>query len=233
MSQTLKIGILTLHGAFAEHIQCLEKAIADLTSEGKGSTSSVTMETIKVRHPDDVVNLDGLIIPGGESTTMSKFMERTNIKEAICAWIKGGEGGRPVVWGTCAGMILLANNVTDMKLGGQITLGGMDITVSRNAYGRQNESFEAPIRLESNVLRSEIMDLNNGTCPGVFIRAPGIVSVDSDSVEVLAYLDRQGVARPVAVQQDNMIATSFHPELTDDTRWHKYFLKQVIAAKAS
>lgn len=191
----MKIGVLALQGAFREHIEALRRLGA---------------EAVEVRLPEQLEGLDGLIIPGGESTAIGKLAVKYGLQEAIRCY---AEAGKPV-YGTCAGMILLSRDVgRDQPL-----LGVMDLRVERNAFGRQLDSFEADLPIPA---------LGEEPFPAVFIRAPKIESV-GDGVEVLAALD-DGTA--VAARQDNMIVTAFHPELSSDLRFHKYFLDMVEAAK--
>jgi len=190
----MKIGVLALQGAFREHIEALQKLGA---------------ETIEVRLPEQLDDLDGLIIPGGESTAIGKLAVKYGLQEAIQRY---SEMGRPV-YGTCAGMILLSRDVGE----DQPLLGVMDLKVERNAFGRQLDSFETGL---------DIPSLGEEPFPGVFIRAPKIESVGED-VQVLAKL---ADGTPVAAKQDNMLVTAFHPELTDDLRFHRYFLAMVEAA---
>jgi 5'-phosphate synthase pdxT subunit len=186
-----RIGVLALQGAFREHIEALAKLGAD---------------TVEVRLPEQLEGLDGLIIPGGESTTIGKLAVKYGLQEAIRRY---AEAGKPV-YGTCAGMILLSRDVgRDQPL-----LGVMDVKVERNAFGRQLDSFETDL---------DIPALGDQAFPAVFIRAPKIESV-GEGVQVLASLPD---GTPVAARQGNMIVTAFHPELTADLRFHKYFLDQV------
>lgn len=190
-----KIGVLALQGAFREHIEALHKLGA---------------ETVEVRLPEQLNNIDGLIIPGGESTAIGKLAVKYGLQEAIS---KFAQSGKPV-YGTCAGMIMLSNDVgRDQPL-----LGLMNIKVERNAFGRQLDSFETDL---------DIPALGKEPFPAVFIRAPRIEST-GDGVEILSRLDNDTI---VAARQKNMIVTAFHPELTDDLRWHKYFLSLVEAAR--
>jgi 5'-phosphate synthase pdxT subunit len=194
----MKIGVLALQGAFAEHITVLQR---------------LGVEANEVRLPAELAPLDGLIIPGGESTTIGKLAVAYGLIEPLQAFGRGR-----AVWGTCAGAIFLSKDVSrDQPL-----LGLMDIQVARNAFGRQVESFE--IGLHVPVLAS----LNGGNPPfhAVFIRAPLIETV-SGSAEVLSKLDD---GRIVAAQQGRLLATSFHPELTGDDRFHRYFLELVDGA---
>lgn len=187
--ETLKIGVLAVQGDFAEHIAILR---------------SIDVEAREVRLPEQLDAVDGLIIPGGESTTLSRLMSIYNLREAVS---RMANGGRPV-WGTCAGMIMLANEITEQD---PVPLGLMDIGVQRNAFGRQVDSFEQGLR---------IVPLSPEPYNCIFIRAPVVIRVGA-SVKVLASLDD---GRPVAVQQGNLLATAFHPELTRDSRVHQYFV---------
>src|SRR3954468_20831874 len=175
----MKIGVLALQGAFREHIEALRKLGA---------------EAVEVRLPEQLEGLDGLIIPGGESTAIGKLAVKYGLQEAIRRY---AEEGNPV-YGTCAGMILLSRDVgRDQPL-----LGVMNVKVERNAFGRQLDSFETDL---------DIPALGKEPFPAVFIRAPKIESV-GDGVKVLARLPD---GTPVAAQQNNMIVTAFHPELAD------------------
>lgn len=183
------IGVLALQGAFIEHEDILAR---------------LGVEAVEVRLPRHLEGLDGLIIPGGESTAIGKLALRWQLVEPIRAM---AQAGRPV-WGACAGTILMAREIVD---GDQPLLGLMDITVRRNAFGRQVDSFEADLMIP--VLGEEPFH-------AVFIRAP-LIECTGKGVEVLARLEGETV---VAARQGNLLATAFHPELTDDDRFHRYFL---------
>ncbi len=185
----MKIGVLALQGAFIEHENILAR---------------LDVEAVEVRLPRHLEGLDGLIIPGGESTAIGKLAARWQMVEPIRAL---AQAGRPV-WGACAGMILMAKEIVD---GDQPLLGLMDITVRRNAFGRQVDSFEADLMIP--VLGEEPFHT-------VFIRAP-LIERTGEGVEVLARLEDETV---VAARQGNLLATAFHPELIDDNRFHRYFL---------
>ncbi len=187
----MRIGVLGLQGDFREHVEML---------------SLLGVETLVVRLPEDLKLIDGLIIPGGESTTMGRIMENVGLKEPLIERIKSGMP----VYGTCAGMILLSREVRGYE---QPLLGVLDAVVERNAYGRQVESFEVDI---------EIPALGERPFRAVFIRAPKIVKI-SEGVETLAEYE----GSPVLVRQGKILASSFHPELTSDTRIHEYFLRMV------
>lgn len=169
-------------------------------------------ESAEVRLPKHLEGLSGLIIPGGESTTLGRLMSLYNLREPIEAMARTGKA----IWGTCAGMIMMAQEITEED---PEPLGLLDIGVLRNAFGRQVDSFEQDLR---------VVDFDTSPFPGVFIRAPVITRV-GQGVEVLAVLPD---GAPVAVQQGNLLATAFHPELTSDTRFHRRFL-DLIPAKSS
>jgi 5'-phosphate synthase pdxT subunit len=193
------IGVLALQGDFAEHIKVL---------------SRLGVESREVRLPADLEGLDGLIIPGGESTTIGKLAVEYELLEPL----KKFGAGQPI-WGTCAGAIFLSKDATRAK-NGQPLLGLMEITIQRNAFGRQVDSFET--ELDVPVLAKVSKD--NPPFSAVFIRAPLIETVKADEVEVLATVDDGMI---VAAQQGKLLATSFHPELNDDDRFHQYFLTLV------
>ena len=195
------IGVLALQGAFVEHIHLLR---------------SLGVVAIAVRKPEQLANLDGLIIPGGESTTMGLIAERWGFVEPLRQWV---HSGRPT-WGTCAGMILLAERATGQKQGGQPLLGGLSVTVNRNYFGRQTASFETMLA---------VPHFGDHPFPAVFIRAPAITEVGTE-VEVLAtLLTATGETVIVALRQGSILATAFHPELTHDNRWHQLFVEMVRA----
>ncbi|KOU49930.1 MULTISPECIES: pyridoxal 5'-phosphate synthase glutaminase subunit PdxT [Streptomyces] len=197
MSDTPLIGVLALQGDVREHLIAL--ASADALAR-------------PVRRPEELAEVDGLVIPGGESTTMSKLAALFGMLEPLRAQVRAGMP----VYGTCAGMILLAEKILDPR-SGQETVGGIDMIVRRNAFGRQNESFEAAI---------DVVGVDGGPVEGVFIRAPWVESVGADT-EVIAEHD----GHIVAVRQENALATSFHPELTGDHRMHALFVDMVRAVK--
>ena len=189
----MKVGVLALQGAFIEHIQMLRR---------------LRVEAVEVRLPAQLESLDGLIIPGGESTTIGKLANDFGLIEPLRQF-----GAQKPIWGTCAGAIFLSKDAHRK----QPLLELMDITVERNAFGRQVASFE--VDLEVPVFKQ--MSLNGKPYHAVFIRAPLIASVQGDA-HTLARLDD---GRIVAAQQGRLLATSFHPELTEDDRFHRYFLK--------
>ena len=187
-----RIGILALQGDVREHANALRE---------------IGAEPVQVRLPRDLVGLDGLILPGGESTTMRRLIDLYGLREPIVALAREGAP----IFGTCAGMILLADRIAD---GEEPVLGLLDITVQRNAYGRQLDSFEADLAMPS---------LGDEPMHGVFIRAP-LVSELGPGVEVLA---RDPDGRPTAVRQGKVLATAFHPELTADRRLHRRFVELI------
>lgn len=184
----MRIGVLAIQGDFAEHLAMLER---------------LGVKGVKVRLPKDIEGLDGLIIPGGESTTLGIVGRRYGVFNALREHILAGLP----VFGTCAGAIVLAKTILGSD---QPRIGVLDIVVNRNAYGRQKDSFEVDIFIPK---------LGEIPLRGVFIRAPVIESVGK-RVEVLGELD----GKPVLVQQERILAATFHPELTDDHRLHRYFL---------
>lgn len=196
---TPTIGVLALQGDVREHLVAL--AAADALAR-------------PVRRPEELDELDGLVIPGGESTTMSKLAVTFGMLEPLRAFVRAGKP----VYGTCAGMIMVADKLLDGRED-QETLGGVDMIVRRNAFGRQNESFEAAV---------DVAGIDGGPVEGVFIRAPWVESVGA-SVEVLATYGEH----TVAVRQGNVLATSFHPELTGDHRVHAFFVDLVRTAASS
>ena len=187
-----KVGVLALQGGFVEHIAALRRLGA---------------EAFPVRLPGELEGVGGLVIPGGESTTIGKLMREYHLVDELKRLIADGLP----VFGTCAGMILLAERVFGLD---QQSLGAMHVQVRRNAFGRQVDSFEADL---------EVLVLGQSPFHAVFIRAPWIVKV-GDGVEILATLPD---GHPVAAQEDNLVATAFHPELTTDLRFHDYFLSIV------
>lgn len=184
-----KIGVLALQGSFAEHISILSQLDS--------------IETYEIRTPSEIENMDGIILPGGESTTIRKLMKKYNLIKPLQ---KKAQAGIPV-WGTCAGMILMAKKV----IANPSVLNLMDIEVKRNAFGRQIDSFQTNLNVKGIA----------NPVPVYFIRAPIITSIDPAKVTVLATLEDQTI---VAVKQQNLLATSFHPELSDDSSFHRYFV---------
>ena len=194
----LRIGVLALQGDFEAHIKMLE----ELGVEGKA-----------VRLPKHLENLDGIILPGGESTTIGKLMVLYGLDEPLQQKIREGLP----IWGTCAGLILLARE-TDNALEGQPLLASMHIRVRRNAFGSQRESFETNLTVPA---------IGEAPFHAFFIRGPAVESVGSE-VEVLATLDDGTI---VAVREGHLLGTAFHPEIGGDPRFHQYFLRIVQSVK--
>jgi 5'-phosphate synthase pdxT subunit len=193
----MKIGVLALQGAFIEHINVLRQ---------------LGVEALAVRLPRDLGSVDGLIIPGGESTTILNLMHGFSLIQPLGEL---AQDGLPIL-GTCAGMVCLAKQVSDSTDANLETLALMDVTVRRNAFGRQVDSFEAELLVPA---------LGEEPFPGVFIRAP-IIERAEPQVEILAKLP-DGTS--VAARQDKLVTTAFHPELTSDLRFHQYFLNIVAS----
>jgi len=192
----VRVGVIGVQGAVSEHIEMVNRIL------GEGSA-------FWLRRPEQLKEVDALILPGGESTTISRLMVENGLFDPVRELVADG---LPIM-GTCAGLILLSKEVIgatpDQKF-----LNLLDVRVNRNAYGRQVDSFEAPVRLA----------FSDEPFIGVFIRAPRIVELLGDRVRPIAWL----ADRVVGVEQDNIIGLEFHPELTDDTRVHEYFLRKVL-----
>lgn len=188
------VGVLALQGDFREHLAVLR---------------SLGAESVPVRRPEELDGIGGLIIPGGESSVIDKLSRLFGLAEPLKAAIANGLP----VYGTCAGLIMIANTIED-AIPGQQSLGGLDVVVRRNAFGSQLDSFETDI---------DIPALGEPPVHAVFIRAPVVESVGS-AVKILGQL---ADGRIVAVEQGNLLGTSFHPEITGDTRFHGYFLRKI------
>lgn len=188
----IKVGVLAVQGAVAEHLELLNQ-IPDVCAQ-------------EVKYLDELNEIDGLIIPGGESTAIGRLLRDFNLLQPLKERILNGMP----VWGTCAGMILLAKSLENDPM---VHLGVMDITVERNAYGRQLGSFTTEVEIEK---------ISSDKIPLVFIRAPYVTQVKSD-VDILLEVNDH----IVACQQNRMLATSFHPELTKDTSFHRYFINMI------
>lgn len=186
------IGILALQGAFREHGAMI---------------SSLGASHREIRQARDLAGVDGLILPGGESTTMGKLLQELGIFEPMLKLINAGMP----VFGTCAGLILLCREIAGSS---QPRLGVLDAEIERNAFGRQTDSFETELDISAWGARP---------FPAIFIRAP-LIKTTGAGVEILATLEKGGEKRPVAIRQKNILGVSFHPELSKDTRWHEYFL---------
>ncbi|MDP9471089.1 MAG: pyridoxal 5'-phosphate synthase glutaminase subunit PdxT [Chloroflexota bacterium] len=203
LTPTPVIGVLALQGAFAEHVRALDR---------------LGVASREVRLPADLDGLAGLIVPGGESTTIGKLLDRTGLLDAIR---QQATAEALPVWGTCAGLIVLARDIGDSgsRVGSpQPLLGLMDLQVRRNAFGTQLDSFETDLSAPA---------VADRPLPAVFIRAP-VIEATGDRVEVLARLPD---GRPVAAREGRFLVTAFHPELTDDLAFHRYFV-EVVAAEA-
>ncbi|KAJ6641459.1 putative pyridoxal 5'-phosphate synthase subunit pdx2 [Pseudolycoriella hygida] len=211
----VNVGVLALQGGFIEHISHLHQC-AKIISEK--DDNPYCFKITEARTVSEIEILDGIIIPGGETTAMSILMGK-NDQELLKA-LQRFAIAKPVL-GTCAGLIMIANNIKGQMEMGQLKIGGIDVTVCRNAYGAQLQSFEAPLTITD----CDVSD--SRSTPMVFIRAPSIESIDSNKVQVLATYKNV----PVAVRQNNLIGLSFHSELTDNLTWHMYFLKTVINEK--
>ncbi|KAJ1954562.1 Senecionine N-oxygenase [Dispira parvispora] len=230
---SLRLGVLAVQGAFQEHVHILNALLntpvqplgllsGETTTANPPKATSYTLDSVQlVRTPEELAAVDGLIIPGGESTTMALIAERSGLWEPLVEFTR-----QKPTWGTCAGLILLASQATGTKQGGQRLLQSLDIHVQRNRFGSQLGSFEA--ELDAPCLKMF------GEMPfrAVFIRAPIVTHVGSSAVKVLAEIPapHTGV-ETVAVQQGYCLATAFHPELTSDDRWHRYFLALVAQYK--
>ena len=200
----MKIGVLALQGDVREHIQSL---------------SDCGVDALAVKTKSDIQSISALVIPGGESTTIAKLARSFDLFDLISDRIISGMP----TYGSCAGMILLANKIKDAAEG-QESFGGIDMVVRRNAFGRQIDSFETDLKFKG---------ITEPKIRAVFIRAPWVESVGNE-VEVLAEVsDPSGVNHPVAARQGNLLATSFHPELTGDNRVHKYFVENICRQLAT
>jgi 5'-phosphate synthase pdxT subunit len=189
-----RVGVLALQGDFREHLAVLRE---------------LGVEAVPVRRESELDDVAGLVIPGGESTVMDKLSRAFGLRDSLIARIADGMP----VYGTCAGLIMLSDRVVD-AIDGQLTLGGLDVTVRRNAFGSQNESFETDL---------DIPELGEPPVHAIFIRAPVVTEV-GPAATTLAALDD---GRVVAVEQGNVLGTAFHPEVTDDLRFHRRFLDRV------
>ena len=192
----MKVGVLALQGDFREHAHVLRALGADVTL---------------VRRPEELAAVEGLVIPGGESSVMDKLSRTFGLAEPLRAAVAAGLP----VYGTCAGLIMLADTVLD-AINGQQTIGGLDIVVRRNAFGSQAQSFETDL---------DIPEIADTPIHAAFIRGPVVESVGAKAVAMATLAD----GRVVAVRQGNLLGTSFHPEITGERRFHEYFLKLIPA----
>ena len=196
----MKIGVLALQGDFREHIKSL---------------SDCGVNALAVKTKEEILDIDALVLPGGESTTIAKLARSFDLFDLIKKRIAEGMP----TYGSCAGMILLADRIEDAIVG-QESFGGINMTVKRNAFGRQVDSFETDLKFEG---------ITQPSIKAVFIRAPWVEQV-GPNVQVLAEVKNgDGSVHPVAVRQGNLLATSFHPELTGDNRVHKFFIEQICS----
>ncbi len=197
MAGNPRVGVLALQGDFREHLLVLRELGA---------------EAVPVRRESELDQVAGLVIPGGESTVMDKLSRAFGLRDPLLGRIAAGMP----VYGTCAGLIMLSDRVID-AIDGQQTLGGLDVTVQRNAFGNQNDSFETDL---------DIPQLGGPPVHAVFIRAPAVTEVGPEATTLAALDD----GRVVAVEQGSLLGTAFHPEVTDDYRFHRRFLDRVRAA---
>lgn len=206
MNNELLVGVLALQGDVEENIKATTDALREMNLKGK---------VISVRYPDEILKVDGLIIPGGESTVMGLLL---SIKNGLLDSITKVLQNRIPIMGTCAGMIVLAKKSYDKVVGNkkQLLLGALDIEIERNSFGRQYDSFESTL---------EISGIGNDF-KGIFIRSPTVISTGS-RVQILSKFD----GKIVAVQQENIIGTSFHPELSGDNRLHRLFIELITKWK--
>lgn len=206
MNSELLIGVLALQGDIEENIKATTDTLREMNLKGN---------VIPVRYPDEIMKVDGLIIPGGESTVMGLLL---SLKNGLLDSITKVLQDRLPIMGTCAGMIVLAKKSYDKVVGNkkQLLLGALDIEIERNSFGRQYDSFESTL---------EISGIGNDF-KGIFIRAPSVISTGS-GVQILSKFD----GKIVAVQQENIIGTSFHPELSGDTRMHRLFIELITKWK--
>jgi pyridoxal 5'-phosphate synthase pdxT subunit len=206
LNNELLVGVLALQGDVEENIKATTNALREMNLKGK---------VISVRYPDEILKVDGLIIPGGESTVMGLLL---SIKNGLLDSITKVLQNRIPIMGTCAGMIVLAKKSYDKVVGNkkQLLLGALDIEIERNSFGRQYDSFESLL---------EISGIGNDF-KGIFIRSPTVISTGS-RVQILSKFD----GKIVAVQQENIIGTSFHPELSGDNRMHRLFIELITKWK--
>jgi len=206
----IRIGVLAVQGDVREHLTAL---------------SSLGAQAVGVRRARELDDVDALVIPGGESTTMDKLVRAFDLQEPLRKRITGGMP----VYGACAGMIMLADRIADARPD-QETLGGLDITVRRNAFGRQVDSFEGELHIPTIAKLTTTPKGHPSTFKAVFIRAPWVEEM-GEGVEVLARVETGPAAgRVVAIRAGNLLATSFHPEVTGDHRIHEYFTQMARAA---
>ncbi|KAF1332525.1 Pyridoxal 5'-phosphate synthase, glutaminase subunit pdx2, partial [Globisporangium splendens] len=212
----IRVGVLALQGAFEEHIDMLH-SVPLTNAQGQ----PIKVHAFAVRLPEQLEHADALVLPGGESTTIGKVATRWGLIEPLKEWV----GDQRPIWGTCAGMIMLAQSAKHAEEGGQTLIGGIDVQVSRNFFGAQVRSFELAVEGPPG--------FNDAPYNAVFIRAPAIISVGEEIEE----LSRIRSAKPadgsdptdviIAARKKNILVTAFHPEITNDNRWHHYFLQTI------
>ncbi|KAH8651009.1 PdxT/SNO family [Xylariales sp. PMI_506] len=227
---SLTVGVLALQGGFAEHLTSLRRSAQELPQ-------SLNFTFTEVRTPEQLSACDALVIPGGESTTLSLVAVQSGLLEPLRDFVKVK---RKPTWGTCAGLIFLSEAASAVKRGGQELVGGLDVRVHRNHFGRQKESFVTGLHLA--FLAQPGSADKPAPFPAVFIRAPVVDKLLTDDINNKSAQDlgsegavtsNGGAGDIVALQQGNVFGTSFHPELTDDIRIHTWWLKQVVESAAS
>ncbi|KAL6872915.1 SNO glutamine amidotransferase [Trichoderma novae-zelandiae] len=234
---SLTVGVLALQGGFIEHIDLLHRAASVVFPSMR---PEAVFTAIEVRTGADLDGCDALIIPGGESTTIAFIAHQSGLLEPLRDFVKVK---RKPVWGTCAGLILLAEQANGAKIGGQELIGGLDVAVARNHFGRQLQSFQATIRLP---FLGENQPANHSApadeeFQGIFIRAPIVEEILNDGVEILATYARDDKRKRasdlddgekdeiIAVRQGSIVGMSFHPELTEDARIHTWWLRHILS----
>ncbi|KAM9988296.1 hypothetical protein ACTFIZ_003666 [Dictyostelium cf. discoideum] len=229
----IKIGVLALQGGFKEHVEMV-KSIKHCFSECENKYKySIIVQEVKSVSDIKKLNPHGIILPGGESTSMAIIASANNDGENIFTFLKEYIKQGNFVWGTCAGSIMLSNKVDGQKVGGQSLIGGLDVLISRNYFGRQIDSFETKINLNLKYSKNNNSILLENF-EAIFIRAPAILDIiDKENVEIIGeYIvtKKDGTKEKVitAVKQNNIIASVFHPELTNDNRFHQYFVQLVL-----
>nr|CCA19100.1 glutamine amidotransferase subunit pdxT putative [Albugo laibachii Nc14] len=220
MTPKLRIGVLALQGSFKEHIEILQQL--------ENTQNKYELDIVEVRLPSEIESLDALILPGGESTTIGKLAAECNLLDALRNWTLVE---RKPIWGTCAGMIMLCEDAKHTETGGQNLIGGLKAQISRNFFGAQVRSFEKLI--------DGPPEFNTQPYKAIFIRAPAIVSIDEKSADEIQILSRlsaipEDESDPsdviISARKENILVTAFHPELTQDDRWHRYFIEKIVMA---
>ncbi|KAL0584224.1 hypothetical protein ABG067_005882 [Albugo candida] len=218
MTPKLRVGVLALQGSFKEHIEILKQL--------EKTQNNYTLDLIEVRLPEEIESLDAIILPGGESTTIGKLAAECNLLDSLRNWTL--VNSKPI-WGTCAGMIMLCEDAKHSEEGGQNLIGGLKVQISRNFFGAQIRSFEKYI--------DGPPEFNTEPYKAIFIRAPAIVSIDENSADKIQILSRlsgtpEDKSDPsdviISARKENILVTAFHPELTQDDRWHRYFIEKIV-----